>query len=113
MALINAVKDVMHGMDHGDPADSINAEIPSSPLSPLLNKNSARVEDAIQAISGVMNLGERDSDKLGAAREILNLHGVRKDESHRDNRIMIVFEQGAEDKDGIANILNPNRTIEV
>lgn len=109
MSILAGVKTALNKVQSGE---SIN-DLPSSALSEILNKQNGKLDDATGVIVELMHFGENERTRLDAAREVLNLHGARKEETHQDNRIQIVVHnlEGSDNMHKIANIFNPDRKI--
>lgn len=111
ISALQAVKDTLNKSQEGD---SIN-ELPKSQLTPILNGQNARIQDATSAIAEILNFSEKEGMRLKAAQEVLSLHGVKRDEHNVDNRIQIVINNGnsLRDPSEIENVLNPQRIIDI
>jgi len=110
-SILQGVKNALRGVSE---AESVNG-LPSSSLSLILNGQNAKVGDATQIIAQLMQFSEVDRIRLDAAREVLNLHGVRKDEAVTDNRVQIVVQNytpGNNNDGRLEQIFNPLRIVD-
>lgn len=109
MSLLTSVK---RALDRTDAPQSVN-ELPQSALTPILNKNGAGIEDAIQTVADLMHHSETERIRLDSAAKVLNLHGVHETRNEIDNRIMIVVQDHGNHNDNseemLQNMLNPRR----
>ena len=77
-------------------------------ITEILDSTGASVEEACGTLAGLMASSDMDQVKLNAAKEVLNLHGINKEEVQVvDNRIQIVI--NGEVPDRPPAIFNPQR----
>ena len=77
-------------------------------ITEILDSTGASVEDACGTLAGLMSSSDMDQVRLNAAKEVLNLHGVNKEEAQIvDNRIQIVINGDIPDRP--PSIFNPKR----
>ena len=105
---------VKNALRSGEEADSING-LPESVLSRILNKQQGKIEDATAVVLEIMHFGERENTRLEAAREVLNLHGVRKDDSVHGGNINIIVQNydGGNEKERLDSVFNPKRIVDI
>lgn len=109
--ILEGVKNALRGVGN---EKSING-LPTSVLSGILNKQNGKIEDATGTIVELMHFGEREQTRLEAAKEVLHLHGARKDDGSNNSVINILVQnyEGNEDRERLNNIFNPKRIVEI
>jgi hypothetical protein len=108
----NILAGVKKALSNTERGDSIN-ELPQSVLSKILNSQNGKVNDATGVIVELMHFGENEKTRFEAAKEVLHLHGARRDDTNQDNRIQIIVQNldGGDNMSKVTEIFNPNRNI--
>ncbi len=77
-------------------------------ITEILDSTGASIEDACGTLAHLMGSSDMDQVRLNAARQVLELHGVNKEEAQIvDNRIQIVINGDVPDRP--PSIFNPKR----
>ena len=77
-------------------------------ITEILDSTGASVEEACGTLANLMASSDMDQVRLNAAKEVLNLHGINKEEAQVvDNRIQIIINGDVPDKPPA--IFNPTR----
>ena len=103
MSLHKSIQNVLHD---DNPFNNEDQER----ITAILDSTGASIEDACGTLAGLMASSDMDQVKLNAAKEVLNLHGVNKEEVQVvDNRIQIIVNGEVSEKP--LGIFNPKREI--
>lgn len=79
-------------------------------ITAILDSTGASIEEACGTLARLMDSSDMDQVRLNAAKEVLNLHGVNKEEAQVvDNRIQIIVNGEVPKKP--LGIFNPTREI--
>ncbi len=77
-------------------------------ITEILDSTGASVEEACGTLANLMGSSDMDQVRLNAAKEVLNLHGINKEDAQVvDNRIQIVINGDIPDRPPA--IFNPKR----
>lgn len=102
MSLHKAIQNVLH--------DDNPFSKDQERITAILDSTGASIEDACGTLAGLMASSDMDQVRLNAAKEVLNLHGVNKEEAQVvDNRIQIIINGEVPEKP--LGIFNPQRQI--
>lgn len=97
-------KKIQHVLADDNP---FNAE--QERITEILDSTGASVEEACGTLANLMSSSDMDQVRLNAAKEVLELHGVKEDSHVVDNRIQIVINGDVPDTPPA--IFNPQRLI--
>ena len=76
-------------------------------ITEILDSTGASVEEACGTLAHLMGSSDMDQVRLNAAKQVLELHGVKEDSSIVDNRIQIMINGDIPDRPPA--IFNPKR----